>query len=135
MKWIKAACVFILLFGVLASSAAWAHGGGGRGGGGRGGFSHHGHHGHFHRGAHVGVFIGAPLFVPWYYPSQTYYYPYPPVVAAPAAPPVYIEQGTAQDAQQAANYWWYYCSDPQGYYPYVKQCSASWQKIAPQPAS
>jgi hypothetical protein len=135
MKWIKAACVFILLFGVLASSAAWAHGRGG--GGGPGLHGHHGlrgHHGHFHRGAHVGVFVGAPLFVPWYYPPRPYYY-YPPVVAAPALPPVYIEQSTAQDAQQAAGYWWYYCNDPQGYYPYVKQCSTSWQKVAPQPAS
>src|SRR3569623_823330 len=88
MKWLKAACVFMLLFGVLANSAAWAHG-----------F----HHGHFHHGGHVGVFIGAPLGFPWYYPP---YYAYPPVAIAPAAPPVYIEQGDQQGSDSADN-WWY----------------------------
>jgi hypothetical protein len=24
---------------------------------------------------------------------------------------------------------WYYCSDPAGYYPYVTQCSTSWQTV------
>jgi hypothetical protein len=27
--------------------------------------------------------------------------------------------------------YWYYCSNPAGYYPYVRQCSTLWQKVVP----
>jgi hypothetical protein len=99
---------------------------------------HHGGHGGFH-GPRVGVFIGAPLFWPYYggpYYGGPYYAPYayypPPVIAVPAAPPVYVEQGPGQaaPAQPAP---WYYCADPSGYYPYVTQCPGGWQQVAPQP--
>jgi hypothetical protein len=65
----------------------------------------------------------------WYfYPAPIYPYPdpyVPPVVTAQAAPP------TAPV--------WYYCSNPQGYYPYVPECSLPWQPVpasatAPTPA-
>jgi hypothetical protein len=82
--------------------------------------------------------IGAPLVWPGYYyrpwPPPAYYV-YPPVVAAPASPPVYIEQGSTDsgsDIQQQPGYW-YYCSDPQGYYPYVKVCPGGWQQVPAQP--
>jgi hypothetical protein len=136
MKRIKASLVAAaVLFGVIQTGDALAHGSG--------------------KGkARIGVFIGVPLAAPWYYPrpyhypppyyySRPYYYPpayyyprpyyyYPPVVAVPSSPPVYIEQGTEQAAPAPSNYW-YYCSDPEGYYPYVKQCSPGWQRVAPQP--
>ena len=87
-------------------------------------------------GGHVrfGVFIGAPAF--WYYPPPYYYYP-PPYYypAVPSSPPVYIEQGSAQPAPAPSQGWWYYCADAKAYYPYVKQCPAGWQRVAPQPPS
>jgi len=89
----------------------------------------HRHPGH----AHSRVFIGVPIWRPLYYPvPYYYYYPYyyPPVAATPALPPDYIEQGNGQAAQ--SNYW-YYCTNPEGYYPYVKECPGGWQKVVPQP--
>jgi len=57
---------------------------------------------------------------------------------APAEPPVYVERGqppaAAQTEPEPGNYW-YYCSNPDGYYPYVKQCPGGWQRVAPQPPS
>jgi hypothetical protein len=89
----------------------------------------------WHQGghAHVGVFVGAPLF--WYPP---YYYPpyYPPIAEVPSSPPIYIEQGEAQPAPAPSQSdWWYYCADAKAYYPYVKECPAGWQRVAPQPPS
>lgn len=90
----------------------------------RGGFRGHGHgHGHF------GVFIGAPLFWPWY-PPPAYYYP--PAVAVPTSPPAYIERGEDESAPPREAYW-YHCSKPEGYYPYIKECPGGWQRVAPKP--
>jgi hypothetical protein len=132
MKLAKPLLLCTLLIACMTSSVAWAYSG---------------HHGNFHHTrARVGVFIGVPLGSPFYYPYYApryyyppeYYYPATPIVVAPASPPVYVEQGDqqapAQSAQLDPNYW-YYCQNPQGYYPYVKECSASWQKVAPQPPS
>jgi hypothetical protein len=76
----------------------------------------------------------------------------PPVVVVQQQPPVtYIEQpqpspapqqtqpapapaqqqGSAPDGMDP-NYW-YYCREPAGYFPYVQQCSGSWQQVTPQP--
>ena len=111
MKWIKFALLLSVLCGTAASAPAWAQR----------------HHGGGHARSHVGVFIGAPLFWPYY--PQPYYYPpyYPSVVVAPSAPPVYIEQEPLSPQQ-----YWYFCSNPQGYYPYVKQCPPGWQQVMPQ---
>jgi hypothetical protein len=89
--------------------------------------------------ARARVFIG-PVWGPWYYPPPYYYYPpnyyYPPSVTAPSSPPVYIEQnsgGTPPAQQQQQPYYWYHCANPDGYYPYVKECPAGWQRVDPQP--
>lgn len=84
-----------------------------------------------HRGGHFGVFIGAPFYPWWYYPP----YYYPPVVTVPAAPTTYIEQGSPQTgpASQSQGYW-YYCAESKTYYPYVKECAGSWQRVTPQPS-
>jgi hypothetical protein len=90
----------------------------------------------FHHGGHVrfGVFVGGPAF--WYYPPPYYYPPYYPPVVQPAAPPVYVEQGSAQSAPAPSQgNWWYYCAAAKAYYPYVKECPAGWQRVAPQPQS
>lgn len=117
MKYVKWAVPVILLLGLAASGAAWAD---------------HGHHHHHFRGhARIGVFIGAPLVWPWYYPPPYYYYP--PVVTVPYSPPTYIEQGNAQAAPEQSQAYWYYCADANAYYPYVKQCPGGWQRVVPQP--
>jgi hypothetical protein len=51
-------------------------------------------------------------------------------VTVPATPPVYIERQAVSQPQMA---YWYYCSNPQGYYPYVKNCSVNWIPVPPKP--
>ncbi len=101
----------------------------------------------------------APYYAPYYGPYYApYYAPYAPPVAAVPGPPVYIERreiappareatqtpGQAAPAapqrstevQQPAEqqqHWWYYCWNPQGYYPYVRECPGGWQRVTPQP--
>ena len=107
------ATLVIILLGALSSGSALAH--------------------------HVrfGVFIGVPIFAPFYYPAPYYYSPYPypyyypPVVTVPSSP-TYIEQGSRQPPAQSQAYW-YYCADAKAYYPYVKECPGGWQRVAPQP--
>ncbi len=147
MKWLKFVLAAAFALGPLAADTAWADRG-------RGGGHHfrdhdaykprydgHGHHrGKFkpfhHDGraypvhrrgrgrSHFGLFIGAPL---WYWPPP-YYYP-PPVVIRSAPPPVYIER----DPEPPAEAYWYYCYDPDGYYPYVKECPGGWERVSPTP--
>jgi hypothetical protein len=120
MKSVKTIGIALVLLGAAAmSGTASAHG-----------------HFHHHHGAHVGVFIGAPI-VPWYYPPAYYYYTYPSVVVTePAQPPVYIEQQTAPLSSSALEPgYWYYCHSPEGYYPYIKQCPGGWQKVPPSSTS
>ena len=98
----------ILLVG-LAEVGEARHGGHYRG---------HGHyHGHF--------WIGAPFWLatPWAYPvwHAPRYYQAPPVVIERQAP-TYI---------QPEPLYWYHCQDPQGYYPYIRQCPGGWQKVVP----
>ena len=103
-----------MLLGVTASGAALAW---------------HGGYGH----SRFGVFVGVPLFSPWYYPPAYYNPPYPyypPAVVA--APPVYTEQGGSNQSAPAQQYW-YYCNASRAYYPDVNECSGGWQRVAPQP--
>lgn len=86
---------------------------------------HHGGHGGHGPRVGFGVVIGDPWPFPWYYPPP--YYAPPPVVVAPASPPVYIQQAPAQ----AGN--WYHCRNPEGYYPYVRQCPGGWEAVPAQP--
>jgi hypothetical protein len=69
--------------------------------------------------ARVGVYIGAPLYAPFYYPAPTYYY-YSPA-------PTYIEQAPTPA-------YWYFCPELNAYYPYVPECPGGWQPVPPQPA-
>lgn len=128
----RAIAVLILLLGLTASGIAWAHGNQGHQG-----FRGHHHHGHFHGRASAGVAIGVPLFSYPYYPhSATHVYAYPPVAAAPYPPPVYIERddpGQSDGAAPQGTGYWHYCANPQGYYPYVKDCPAGWQLVPAYP--
>ncbi len=83
----------------------------------------------------MGIALDPFPYGPWYYPWPWYYprygYPYPPVVSVPATPPVYIERAQTDEPAAAS---WYYCTNPQGYYPYVEKCPGGWQAVAPRPA-
>lgn len=77
--------------------------------------------------------------IPWYGGAYWYGPGYTTVVPVPTQPPVYIERGPDEGApvpQAAApgQGWWYWCSDPQGYYPEVRECPDGWQPVAPQPS-
>ena len=90
---------------------------------------HGGHGGHFGRGGHVnvGFFVGGPFWGPgwWgpYYPSYPYYAPQTVVVQQPVT---YSQQTPEQN-------YWYFCRDPEGYFPYVRNCPNGWLKVVPYP--
>ena len=98
-----------------------------RGGGFRSGGGFHGGGGH----GHFGVYLGAPLF--WGPDYYSYPYSYPPDVTVLSSPPVYVDEGDQVAVPPPQSNYWYYCANPQGYYPYVTQCPAGWQRVAPQP--
>ena len=72
-----------------------------------------------------GFYWGGPVGVRPWYPGPYYYYGAPPVVIE-QPPPVYTPP------QAPPPQYWYYCQDPQGYYPYVKNCPGGWMKVVPQ---
>lgn len=81
-------------------------------------------------GYYGGYYYPRSYYPRYYYPP--YYYP-PAVVNYPAEPQEYIERGEAAETAPQTSASWYYCADPQGYYPYVKQCPGGWQAVPPQP--
>lgn len=95
---------------------------------------YHGHY-HGHSRTSIGIMFGGPIwpspvYAP-YYPYYPYapYYPYPQTVVIQSTPTTYIEKTPENNAQ----HYWYYCSDPQGYYPYILKCKANWQRVIPFP--
>jgi hypothetical protein len=115
----------LALVGFAQPSGAWGYGG----------WYGHGWYGH---GGHSSVVIGlgVPLapFAPYYgygypYPyGYGYAYPYP--VPYAYSPPAAVQSGPVQMQQQDQSYW-YYCQDPQGYYPYIRQCPSGWMQVVP----
>lgn len=125
--------IIIALLINLYSGPVLAHGGGGHGGFG----GHHGggfgHHGGFRGGYYGG--IGGLYFGMGYPYGYRYGYGYPyysPPVTIQAPPITYIQQPAPVVQQYPAGYW-YYCTNPEGYYPYVKTCPNAWQQVAPVP--
>ena len=84
-----------------------------------------GHSGHGSRGG-VGVWLGPGWGWPYYFPSYYPYYP-PEQRIVIEQPEVYV-----QPAEEQQRYW-YYCTEQQGYYPYVKECPSGWMKVVPSP--
>jgi len=124
----------LLMVCSLYSGINWAGGGHGHGGHGYGGGYGHGYGGHGY--SSFGFYFGAPFYsYPYYsypYPYQyPYYYP-PAVVTVPATPPVYIQRSRPSVHQYPSGYW-YYCDNPEGYYPYIKECPTSWRQVEPIP--
>jgi len=58
-----------------------------------------------------------------YYPPRVVYQQYVPPPADYLAPP----QGPAPES------FWYHCDNPEGYYPYVRQCDGPWQQVPVRP--
>lgn len=125
------------------------------------GDGHHHDHGHHHNNFILGIggfydpwlwggyygpgmwrsYYGPGFWGPYGYRGYGYgyadpffrpYYTYPSAVAAPSQPPIYIQQQEPKHAQPKTDYW-HYCQDPQGYYPYIRECPSGWLQITPQP--
>jgi len=73
----------------------------------------------------------------WYYYPQPIY-PYPTYIPAPEvvvnAPPPYspYDAGPPPPAPPPPASW-YYCDNPQGYYPYVQNCTVQWRPVPSTP--
>ena len=88
-----------------------------------------------HRGPRVSIGFGFGYPYPYYYAPPYYYPPYYPAPVVLQAPrTVYVEPSpqAAPSVSSPASYW-YYCPESKAYYPYVKECPVSWQRVAPQP--
>jgi hypothetical protein len=88
--------------------------------------------------SHFGFYFGGPLY-PYPYYRDPFYYPYypyypPTVITVPVTPPVYIQQAPPAAPDYPSGYW-YYCNNPEGYYPYIKDCPRGWQQVEPIPPS
>lgn len=147
MKQINFKDLAIILFGLLINGLVWAFDGhGGHHGGGHFGGGHFDGHfggGHFggHHGLdlHFGYGLGLGYGLGYYGFGIPHYYPYPPVMAVPApvvtvpaSPQTYIQHDISPAPQPQTSYW-HYCRNPEGYYPYVRDCPGGWEKISPQP--
>jgi hypothetical protein len=88
-------------------------------------------------GPSVGFYLGYPGYWGWPY-AYGYPYGYASYAYADAYPayapsqPTYYFEDTARAPQAAAPAYWYYCTDPAGYYPYVRNCASPWVPVVPQ---
>ena len=117
MKALKVTMLLIAGFAAGAGTLS-ATGRGGRGGGG---------YDSLYRSEHISSrasFTG-PVFAPWY-PAPPYWY-YEQTVAVPA----YIERDPATSGGSQPQRW-YFCKASGIYYPYIRDCDAGWQEVAPQ---
>lgn len=127
MKTLRIAAVVAVAASTLAAAPAFA-----------GGRHHHHHHKHGPR-VTFGFHFGAPLYPRYYAPAYYYgppavvYHSAPVVVQAP--PQVYTERSdTYATAPQAEpQQYWHYCAAARGYYPYVKECPHSWERVPAAP--
>lgn len=130
MKLMKSVFVVLALVGGLATNEAWASHASSHF------VAHRGymHHGWAHRPGWHPVFYGPwPWYYPWYFGYTVPVFPTTLYVEEPA-PVQYMEMNPPVNppANLQSNMW-YYCSNPQGYYPYVQSCSTNWQQVPAQP--
>ena len=79
------------------------------------------HHGH-------GFYGYWPVYFPWTYGFALPYYG---TSFYSDAPVTYFEAGPDGVVQPSTL--WYYCRNPEGYFPYVKECPSGWQTVPAQP--
>ncbi len=151
LKTTKLLCLITVLFASITSSLIWAHDGhgGGHHFGGHifGGYHFGGGHHHFgeeyhHYGHHYndyGIRWALGLGYSGYY--SPYYGGYGPGYGGNYPPVIHIQrEDVAQaDTEPQVNDWhdwneWHWCSNPEGYYPYVKKCLNDWIPVAPKPS-
>lgn len=104
----------------------------------------HGSHGHAR--ARVGIHVGAPLLFPAWPPFHPHsHYHQPPVLLREVVreplvfydergnpvPPADVKTGPQSPVPGAPA--WFFCPDSQGYYPWVKSCASTWQRVMPHP--
>jgi len=85
----------------------------------------------FHGGIFIGPRFGFGVYAPLWVPPPVYYAP-PPVVVQPGydAPPAYAPPADEAGPNPGL---WYYCNNPQGYYPYIRECNGQWQTVPANP--
>lgn len=69
----------------------------------------------------------------WEYP-YSYPYPYynPPVIVVPPEQPAQPQPYMQQQPQQPTQQYWYFCRNPEGYYPYIRECPGGFLQVVPQ---
>jgi len=76
----------------------------------------------FHRGHRGWWWIVDDVW--FFYPAPIY--PYPLYIGT-------LDYYDYYDWYGAPSYYWYYCTDPEGYYPYVQECRGTWHALPPSP--
>jgi hypothetical protein len=90
------------------------------------------------------LYYGYPYYGYPYYPySDSYgdygypsddYPPPPPPPPYPGPDPSAVGGSPEASAGPASGQYWYHCDSPEGYYPYVRNCSHNWQSVPATPA-
>jgi hypothetical protein len=101
-------------------------------GGFRGGFG--GFRGGFRGGAFIGPAFGFGFYDPLWWPAWSYPWAYPwaypyPYLPAQAVAAYPGPEGYGAPVQQ----YWYRCGNPEGYYPYVRNCNTGWEQVPATP--
>jgi hypothetical protein len=138
MKKYLAAGIAAFGLALVATDYADAATRGGFGGGGfRGGFGGFrgglgGFRGGFRGGAFIGPAFGFGFYDPFWWPYWSYPWAYPG--AYPYLPPESVAQypGPAGYGAPLQQYW-YRCGNPEGYYPYIRNCNTGWEQVPATP--
>lgn len=90
-------------------------------------------HGNAHHGSYYGGHYGSHHYDDHYY-GHLLLYGVPPLLSVLTAWNYPARAVTAPP--QAIRYeeqtgYWYYCTDPEGYYPYVRDCPRGWMQVVP----
>ena len=148
MKKITGSILFLFIVSLLlavappgfAGGRSYAYAGGKNGGGYHGYRGGHGRQGHYGykrthgRWGHYRHGWGPRWGVHFRWNGPVWWGPWPVPFGFSAPPPVIVQQQPpvfVQPEQEAANFW-YYCQEPQGYYPYIKNCPGGWMRVVPE---
>jgi hypothetical protein len=131
LKAAAAALLVVTALGAPDLAYAGPHGGGGGFHGGSGGL--HGGGGGFHPaigGFHAGMIHGAAIREGFAGSQDGFNDRHGGrLIYLPGTYGAYPTDDYDDGDQPSPSQVWYYCADPAGYYPYVIQCSTSWQMV------